>query len=133
MWSKSFSNEHVFHVDSRFLSTLSRDIYAVARVMKISVASSPSGEDFLHRDCFFSTLKQFVRTCSQIVKTYFETILVFEKKFFANFSRFRITIDIHTPLSYWGYHRNPYHTHISSYFSSWEYSKIMIPHEEMIP
>src|SRR5689334_13825952 len=49
---------------------------------------------------FSSNLKQFLRTCSSIVKTYFEMILGFEQKFFGDFSRFRITIHIQTCLSY---------------------------------
>ena len=53
---------------------------------------------FFFLNFFVSKLKQFLRTCSPIVKTYCETFLVFGKIFFEDFSRFRITIHIHTSL-----------------------------------
>jgi hypothetical protein len=103
--SSSSSKKSVFHVASRFPSTLSREICADVCVIKISVAPSPSGKDacvyvylceisknssqkyqfiwfFSHRDFFFSKLKQYLRRCSSIVRTYFETTLLFDKKFF---------------------------------------------------
>jgi len=91
-------------LESRFPSTLVREICADVCVIKISVAPSPAGKmcvylcnyvksrkirvkyinsrDFFLTEIFFSNLKQFVRTCSPIVKTYFETILLLHKKFF---------------------------------------------------
>src|SRR5690242_6842358 len=91
IWSSSFTKESVFHVKSRFPSTLSyRDCADVCykafrgiltfregRVCicvfkrslekyesKISIQTS-----FSSHKPFFSKLKQFVRTCSPIVRT----------------------------------------------------------------
>ncbi len=36
---------------------------------------------FAQRDFFFFKLKQFIRTCSSIVRIYFQTILLLDKKF----------------------------------------------------
>ena len=96
---------------------------------KISIHTIFSSHRF-----FFSKLKQFLRKCSPIVKTYFETILVSGKNFLEDFSRSRITIHIHMSLllSYWGCHGNPYHTRQLKSLC-WGCSEIMIPHGKHMP
>src|SRR5690242_3814378 len=103
VWSSSFNKEYVFHSESQFPSTLSRErcayvciitIFAVppiretcvhmciyAKSRKIRVKNITSNHSFLTEIIFFK-LKQFLKTCPPIVKIYFEKILVFGKKFF---------------------------------------------------
>ena len=66
---------------------------------------------FFSQMCFFK-LKQFLRTCTPIVKTYFETILAFRQKFFERF--FEISHHHMYTLSYGECHGNLYHIHIST-------------------